>query len=689
MTFSTRTIGRWRALGVVLTASTLVLATTAIPASAGTDPAATGTGPVSADAKGSPGSRTAGAILRAGGKTAVKDSYIVVFKDSVVSRTAVAGKARDVATRAGGRIGHQYSHALRGFEITVNEQAARKIAADPSVAYVEQNHTVSIAGTQTPVPSWGLDRIDQRNRPLDNSYTYPVTGSGVRAYVIDTGIHFAHTDFGGRAVSGYDAVDGGSADDANGHGTHVAGTVGGGSYGVAKGVTLVGVRVLDANGSGTWAQVIGGVDWVTADHDPGELAVANMSLGGAGTAVNAAVANSIADGVSYAVAGGNESTDACTRTPASTPTAITVGATDSGDARASFSNYGTCLDIFAPGVSITSAWHTSNTATNTISGTSMASPHVAGAAALVLAQNPSFSPQQVRDALVNDATNGVVGNPGTGSVNKLLYVANTGTPPANDFSVAVSPASGTTPQGGSVATTVVTATTSGSAQAVSLSATGLPAGTTATFVPPSVTSGANSALTIQTSGSTPPGSYPVTVNGSGASGTRTATYTLVVTGTGGCPSPGQKLGNPGFEAGHSVWQMTPDVIGQHAPYQPPRTGSYNAWLLGYGFTTYDILQQTVTLPAGCSSYQLSFWMKISTAEYEGLAFDGIQVQAIVGSTTTPLATWTNLDATPDYVLRTVDLSAFAGQTFLLRFYATEDWSLPTSVVIDDTALTVS
>ncbi|WP_117211596.1 S8 family peptidase [Allorhizocola rhizosphaerae] len=626
-------------------------------------------------------------ILRAGGPTAVADSYIVVFKDTAVSRLSVAGKANELANRVGGKARHTYSHALRGFEINTTEAKARQLASDPAVAYVEQNHTVKLADTQTPVPSWGLDRIDQRNLPLNNSYTYPANGSGVRVYVIDTGIRFTHTDFGGRAVTGFDAIDGGSADDGHGHGTHVAGTVGGTAFGVAKGVTLVGVRVLNNQGSGTNAQVIAGIDWVTGDHDPGELAVANMSLGGAGTALNAAVTNSIADGVSYAVAAGNESTDACTRTPASTPNAITVGATDSGDNRASFSNFGTCLDIFAPGVSITSAWIGSDTATNTISGTSMASPHVAGAAALVLAQNPSFTPQQVRDSLFNNATNNVVGNPGSGSVNKLLFVVNG--PPGNDFSIAVSPASGTTPQGGSVTATVSTATTSGSPQTVTFSAGGLPSGATASFNPPSVTSGGSSTLTIQTSASTPPGSYPVTITGTAASGSKSTTFTLVVTGPGGCSSPGQKLANPGFESGHSVWQMTPDVIGQHAPYQPPRSGTWNAWLVGYGFSTYDIVQQSVTLPAGCSSYTLSFWLHIDTDEYEPIAFDGLRVQVIVGSTTTTLATYTNLNAAPGYTQRTVNLSAFAGQTILLRFYATEDQSLQTSFVIDDTELNVS
>jgi subtilisin family serine protease len=658
-----------------------------LPAPASADP---GKGSTAGSAKDS-GRR--GLILRANGPTAIPNSYIVVFKDTAVGPGAVAGRSAELAASLGGKVGYTYTHALRGFEITASPEKAKRLALDPSVAFVEQNHTVRIADTQTPVPSWGLDRIDQRNLPLDNSYTYPHNGAGVRAYVIDTGIRFSHTTFGGRAVSGFDAIDGSTADDANGHGTHVAGTVGGSQYGVAKGVTLVGVRVLNAAGSGTNAQVIAGIDWVTGDHDPGELAVANMSLGGAGTALNAAVTNSIADGVSYAVAAGNESTDACTRTPASTPNAITVGATGgtagSSDARASFSNFGTCLDIFAPGVSITSSWFTSDTATNTISGTSMATPHVAGAAAIVLAQNPSFTPQQVRDFLVNNATNNVVTNPGTGSPNRLLFVVNTGAPPGNDFSIAVSPTSGTTPQGGSVATTVTTATTSGSPQTVTFSASGLPAGATASFAPPSVTSGGSSTLTIGTSVSTPAGTYSVTVTGTAASGSKSTPFVLVVTGQGGCSSPGQKLGNPGFESGHSIWQITPDVIGQYAPFQPPRSGTWNAWLVGYGFSTYDILQQTVTLPAGCSSYQLSFWLHIDTAEFDPFPFDQMGVQVIVGSTTTTLAVWSNLDAAPGYTQRTVNLSAYAGQTILLRFLAIEDWSLQTSFVIDDTALNVS
>lgn len=637
-----------------------------------------------------------GAITPAGSATAVADSYVVVLKDTAALRTrGVPATANDLTSRYGGAVGHTYRHALRGFEVSMPQTAAERLAADPAVAYVQRNGIYTINGTQSPTPSWGLDRIDQRNLPLDNSYTYPTTASGVRAYIIDTGIRFSHSDFGGRAVSGYDAIDGGTADDCNGHGTHVAGTTGGSSYGVAKGVTLVGVRVLNCSGSGTTAQVVAGIDWVTGDHGAGQLAVANMSLGGgADSALDTAVSNSIADGVTYAIAAGNSNADACSSSPARVAAAITVGATESTDARASYSNYGTCLDIFAPGSSITSAWYTSDTATNTISGTSMATPHVTGAAALVLAQNPSYTPQQVRDSLVNNATNGVVTNPGTGSPNKLLYVVN-GTPPANDFSISVSPTSGSTAAGGSVTATVSTATTSGSAQTVTFSASGLPAGASASFSPSSVTSGGSSTMTITTSGSTPAGTYPITITGSGTSATHTTSYSLSVTGGGGgCSSPGQKLVNPGFESGSTGWTTTSGVIGQWGSSgEPPRTGTWNAWLDGYGTSHTDYAYQNVTLPSGCTTYALSFWLHIDTAETTtSIAYDTLRVQVLDSTGATvlaTLATYSNLNAASGYSQKSFSLSAYAGQTIRVRWYGVEDSSLQTSFVLDDTALDVS
>jgi len=355
---------------------------------------------------------------------AANPTYIVKFNDNV---TDVAGLAQRLSAANGGSIRFTYQNALKGFAVSLPPAAAAALAGHPSVEYVEADQIFTIQTTQL-AATWGLDRIDQRDLPLSTTYSYTNTGAGVNAYIIDTGIRLDHTEFVvGRAVSGFDAVDGGSADDCNGHGTHVAGTVGGVNYGVAKGVKLVAVRVLDCGGSGTNAGVIAGVDWVTADHAAGAPAVANMSLGGgASTALDDAVRNSIADGVSYGLAAGNGNffgiaQNACNYSPARVAEGITVGATDKTDRKASFSNYGSCLDIFAPGVAITSSWFTDPTATNTISGTSMATPHVVGVAALYLQSNPGASPATVRDALVNNATVGKVTSAGRKSPNKLLF----------------------------------------------------------------------------------------------------------------------------------------------------------------------------------------------------------------------------------------------------------------------------
>jgi len=395
---------------------TLAAATVAAVVALGfTSPAAGAAGP--SDEK--PRHSGPAPVIGKGAPRAIEDRYIVVFEKDTSS--AKVAEARQDAKAQGSKIHYAYSKALRGFAATLTDRALDKLRSNPRVSYIEADQRVSLTVTQSPA-TWGLDRIDQRNLPLSNSYTYNATGSGVKAYIIDTGIRFSHSQFGGRAVSGYDAIDGGSADDCNGHGTHVAGTVGSTTYGVAKSVQLVGVRVLNCQGSGSNSQVIAGIDWVTGNHGAGQPASANMSLGGgASTALDNAVNNSINDGVTYSIAAGNSNANACNYSPARVAAAITVGSTTSSDARSSFSNYGTCLDIFAPGSSITSTWYTSDTATNTISGTSMATPHVAGVAALYLQGNPSASPQTVRDTIVNSATTGVVTNPGSGSPNRLLY----------------------------------------------------------------------------------------------------------------------------------------------------------------------------------------------------------------------------------------------------------------------------
>jgi subtilisin family serine protease len=361
-------------------------------------------------------------LLGTDNSAAIADRYIVVFNDT--AERSFVNSASESVQALGGSIHATYRHTIRGFAATMSPEAVAKVRQDPNVAYVEADTTVSISTTQTNA-TWGIDRIDQRNRPLSTTYNYTRTGSGVTAYIIDTGIRTSHSQFGGRAVSGFSAInDGRGSQDCNGHGTHVAGTVGGSTYGVAKQVRLVAVRVLSCSGSGSNSGVIAGIDWVTGNHSSGSPAVANMSLGGgASSALDSAVNRSLSDGVTYAVAAGNSNANACNTSPARVPGALTAGSTTSTDARSSFSNYGSCVDLFAPGSSITSAWYTSNSATNTISGTSMASPHVAGAAARYLQGNPSASPSTVSNALRTNATTGVVGNPGSGSPNRLLYVS--------------------------------------------------------------------------------------------------------------------------------------------------------------------------------------------------------------------------------------------------------------------------
>ncbi len=522
-------------------------------------------------------------LLGTAKKSAIDGSWIVVLEGRASS--AQAGNAIDQARADGATRVDRFSAAIDGFSARMSDSAVDQLRENPNVAWIEADQRVTADATQSPA-TWGLDRIDQRSLPLNNAYTYNATGSGVTAYIIDTGILASHNEFGGRVGSGYTAInDGRGTTDCNGHGTHVAGTVGGSTYGVAKQVSLRPVRVLDCSGSGSTSGVIAGVDWVTGNHAAGAPAVANMSLGGGvSSALDTAVNNSIADGVTYAVAAGNENTNACNGSPSRVASALTVGSTTSTDARSSFSNYGSCLDLFAPGSTITSAWYTGNTATNTISGTSMATPHVAGAAALYLQGSPSASPATVSNAIVSTATTGVVSNPGTGSPNRLLYSLLTG------------------------------------------------------------------------GGTTPP------------------------------PTGGNLIANPGFESGAVSWSSTSGVI-TNDPNAPARTGSWKAWLNGYGTTTTDTVSQNVTIPAA-SSATLSFHLYISSAETTTTtAYDRLQVQVVSGGSTTTLGTFSNLNEGTSYVQRSFNMAAFTGKTVTVRFTGTEDSSLATSFVVDDASLT--
>ncbi|WP_312869897.1 S8 family serine peptidase [Saccharothrix ecbatanensis] len=371
-----------------------------------------------------------GTILGANAPDAVDGSYIVVLKESGISRGGqqVASAADSLTRQYGGKANFKYADALLGFAMSATAAEAERLAADPSVAYVEQDRLNHIEDTQ-PNATWGLDRIDQRSLPLNSTYNYSTTASNVTAYMIDGGIRISHKDFGGRASYGYDFVDGDSvAQDCNGHGTHTAGSVGSATYGVAKGVSLVAVRVTDCGGSGTNSQVIAGYDWVARNADG--PSVANASIGGSPTdAKDAAIRGVVDAGVTVAVSAGNGDTNACNQSPARVPSVITVAATSKTDARSDYSNYGSCVDIFAPGDSILSLGISSDTATATMSGTSMSSPHVAGAAALYLASHPSASPAEVTSALNTAATTGKVTDPGSNSPNRLLYTAADDTPP--------------------------------------------------------------------------------------------------------------------------------------------------------------------------------------------------------------------------------------------------------------------
>ncbi|GLT19410.1 alkaline serine protease [Vibrio zhanjiangensis] len=372
-------------------------------------------------------------LLTVANEKAIKNKYIVVLKKPAMmlegsqafvdfTQQTVSGLANRHAIQTE-RI---YDHVLSGFSATLSKEQLKALRSDPQVDYIEQDRIVSIdpvlsdEGTQTNAV-WGLDRIDQRSLPLSGSYTYNYDGTGVTAYVIDTGVSNNHSEFGGRSRSGYDFVDNDNdTTDCHGHGTHVAGTIGGSQYGVAKNVNIVGVRVLSCQGSGSNSGVIGGVNWVAANASG--PSVANMSLGGGvSSSLDSAVASAVQSGVSFVLAAGNSNADACNSSPAREPSGVTVGSTTNSDSRSSFSNWGSCVDVFAPGSNIKSAWYDGGY--RTISGTSMAAPHVAGVTALYLSENGALSPAQVSSLIGNRASTGKISDT-RGTVNKLVYSLN-------------------------------------------------------------------------------------------------------------------------------------------------------------------------------------------------------------------------------------------------------------------------
>jgi subtilisin family serine protease len=631
-------------------------------------------------------SAEAGAFRKSSRPT-LTGQYIVILKGQEVTAD-VDEKINRMAARWNARVGERWNRAVHGFVAQMSEADAVALAQDPAVALVEEDGIVTINTTQSN-PTWGLDRIDQTSLPLSASYTYDTTGQGVTAYIIDTGILASHTDFGGRVSGGYTAIsDVSGTTDCHGHGTHVAGTVGGSLYGVAKGVSLVPVRVLDCQGSGASSGVIAGLNWIIANKKL--PAVANMSLGGgASSALDTAVQNAIAAGVTVVVAAGNSNTDACNGSPARAPAALTVGATTNTDARASYSNYGTCLDLFAPGSNILSAYYSSNTATANFSGTSMASPHVAGVAALYLAANPGAAPSAVATAIVQNATPDKVTSAGAGSLNRLLYSGfikagpTDTTPPAVNLTA---PTAATTLTG----TVILAASASdpgGSGVAkveffVDNASVGMDTSSpyALSWNSASVTNGSHIFFASATDVAGNPGNSSV-VNATTANNTTPPT----------CATASQLLANQGFESGPTVaWTASAGVI-DNSTSTPARSGRWKAWMNGYGRSYTETLYQRVTIPADACSASVKFWLRIATNEpASAAAVDTLTltVRSTTGTILRTLATYSNKDKSSGYVQKNFNLAPFKGQTVSIQFTGVENSSRATSFLIDDTDLAI-
>lgn len=636
----------------------------------------------------------------------VGKQYIVVMKGSAsVPNYRKGTRELDLESKAGeiergykgSKVRGVWRHALNGFTVGMSAAQAKKLAQDPDVALVEEDGYVMINTVQSN-PVWNLDRIDQPLLPLNAQYGYSVNGKGVNAYVIDTGINIDHADFAGRAVHGYSALSsaGGLPDyaDCNGHGTHVAGSLGGSNYGVAKGVKLVNVRVLNCKGSGTISAVISGINWVTQNRVL--PAVANMSLGGGhSSAMDLALQNSIASGVTYAVAAGNENQPACNTSPADVPEAVTVGATDKTDKRASFSNYGSCVDLFAPGVSIASDWITGAASSMTLSGTSMASPHVAGAAALYLASYPGSTPAQVATALTSKAS-GVVSSAGTGSPNLLLSTALLGTPElpvdvtAPSLSL-ISPLSGQSLNG-----TVLLEANASDNVAVSrveffVDNTWVGSDDTAPY-----TLSWNSNAVLDGNHGFSAKAFDTAGLSSLSSAVSAAVINTVssvpsVPVQPGCATASQLLVNQGFESGAFQWTSNVTGLISSDTSYPAASGNGYAKLGGTEKAGVNNLLQQISIPISACSANLTFKLNVLTDATVRRAIDTLTVMIadqnnkILGR----VGSYSNLTKTNGYASQTIDLMAYRGSTIRLVFESVENRGRPTAFLLDDLAVNVT
>jgi subtilisin family serine protease len=616
---------------------------------------------------------------------AIPEQYIVVLResDSAVALQGVPAIAQELSSLHAGSVLHTYEHAFKGFAVKMSEAQALRLLQDPRVALIEEDARVQAVATQTNAP-WGLDRVDQPALPLNTSYVYNVTGANVNAYIVDSGIRATHTDFGTRVVSAFSYInDGRGTNDCNGHGTAVAGIVGGVTHGVAKGVKLHSVRVLDCLAQGTVSGVAAGVDWVTANHV--KPAVANVSITApVSTVLETAINNSIAAGVTYVVAAGNGNVDACTLSPSRVPAAITVAATTNTDARWASSNFGTCVDLFAPGLDVPAPWYTGDTATILMVGTSMSTAHVTGAAALYLQGATTATPANVASVLTTRSTLNQVTTPGTGSPNRLLYTRWIGDKTAPTTAI-------TAPTAGAVLTGTATLTASA---ADNVGVTKVEFFFNSTRIATDTAAPYSIAWNTTTVAN---GSYTLTSKAYDLAGNVTTSVGVAVTVNNPvtCATTQQLLGNPGFESGNVTWYASaPNIIDGTTAGSAPRAGTWKAFLQGYGTANNDRLGQVVTVPSTACTLVLKFWLKVLTAETGTIAWDTLSVQTIdnaTGAQIQALGSFSNLNAGTVYVERTFTLpiASYRGKTIRVQFDGVEDASNATGFFIDDASLTIT